>query len=43
VRLGLTPERDLRSGAIRQWLGRVARAFPAANAAGESRSHEVAE
>jgi len=28
VRLGFTPEKDLRSGAIRVWLGRVARAFP---------------
>ena len=30
VRLGLTPEKDLRTGAIREWLGRVARAFPVA-------------
>jgi CubicO group peptidase (beta-lactamase class C family) len=28
VRLGLTPEKDLRSGALRGWMGRVARAFP---------------
>jgi CubicO group peptidase (beta-lactamase class C family) len=28
VRLGMTPEKDLRTGAIRQWLGKVARAFP---------------
>jgi CubicO group peptidase (beta-lactamase class C family) len=28
VRLGFTPEKDLRTGAIRVWLGRVARAFP---------------
>jgi CubicO group peptidase (beta-lactamase class C family) len=30
VRLGMTPEKDLRTGAIRKWLGRVARAFPVA-------------
>jgi CubicO group peptidase (beta-lactamase class C family) len=30
VRLGMTPEKDLRTGAIRVWLGRVARAFPVA-------------
>jgi len=30
VRLGFTPEKDLRTGAIRVWLGRVARAFPVA-------------
>jgi CubicO group peptidase (beta-lactamase class C family) len=29
VRLGLTPEKDLRTGALRDWLGRVARTFPA--------------
>jgi CubicO group peptidase (beta-lactamase class C family) len=29
VRLGLTVEKDLRTGAIGKWLGRVARAFPA--------------
>ena len=28
VRLGLTPEADLRSGALRDWMGRVAQAFP---------------
>ncbi|MGH8241308.1 MAG: serine hydrolase domain-containing protein, partial [Steroidobacteraceae bacterium] len=28
VRLGFTPEKELRTGAIRVWLGRVARAFP---------------
>ncbi len=32
VRLGLTPEKDLRTGAIGMWLGRVARAFPNVNA-----------
>jgi CubicO group peptidase (beta-lactamase class C family) len=31
VRLGFTPEKDLRTGAIRVWLGRVARAFPVAS------------
>jgi CubicO group peptidase (beta-lactamase class C family) len=30
VRLGLTPEQDLRTGALGVWMGRVARAFPAA-------------
>jgi CubicO group peptidase (beta-lactamase class C family) len=30
VRLGLTPEKDLRTGALRDWIGRVARTFPAA-------------
>jgi CubicO group peptidase (beta-lactamase class C family) len=30
VRLGFTPEKDLRTGAIRVWLGRVARTFPVA-------------
>jgi CubicO group peptidase (beta-lactamase class C family) len=30
VRLGFTPEKDLRTGALGKWLGRVARAFPAA-------------
>jgi len=30
VRLGFTPEKDLRTGAIRVWLGRVAQAFPVA-------------
>jgi CubicO group peptidase (beta-lactamase class C family) len=30
VRLGFTPEQDLRTGALGQWLGRVARTFPAA-------------
>ncbi|MGH8177033.1 MAG: serine hydrolase domain-containing protein [Steroidobacter sp.] len=29
VRMGLTPEKDLRGGALRDWMGRVARAFPA--------------
>ena len=29
VRLGLTPEADLRTGALGKWLGRVARTFPA--------------
>ncbi|MBL8265497.1 serine hydrolase domain-containing protein [Steroidobacter sp.] len=29
VRLGLTPEKDLRTGALKDWLGRVARSFPA--------------
>jgi CubicO group peptidase (beta-lactamase class C family) len=28
VRLGLTPEADLRTGALGKWLGRLARAFP---------------
>jgi hypothetical protein len=32
VRLGLTPEQDLRTGAIGAWMGRVARAFPNVNA-----------
>jgi CubicO group peptidase (beta-lactamase class C family) len=30
VRLGLTPEQDLRTGKLGEWLGRVARTFPAA-------------
>lgn len=30
VRLGLTPEKDLRSGKLKDWMGRVARAFPTA-------------
>jgi CubicO group peptidase (beta-lactamase class C family) len=30
VRLGLTPEKDLRTGALKDWMGRVARTFPAA-------------
>lgn len=30
VRLGLTPEAELRSGALGAWMGRVARTFPAA-------------
>ncbi len=34
VRLGLTPEKDLRTGALRDWIGRVARTFPV-TAAGE--------
>ena len=29
VRLGMTPEKDLRSGALKDWMGRVARTFPA--------------
>jgi CubicO group peptidase (beta-lactamase class C family) len=29
VRLGMTPEKDLRSGALKNWMGRVARTFPA--------------
>jgi CubicO group peptidase (beta-lactamase class C family) len=32
VRLGLTPEKDLRGGALRDWMGRVARVFPNAPA-----------
>jgi len=28
VRLGLTPEKDLRTGALKDWMGRVARTFP---------------
>lgn len=28
VRLGMTPEQDLRSGALKDWMGRVARTFP---------------
>ena len=28
VRLGLTPEKDLRGGKLKDWLGRVARTFP---------------
>jgi CubicO group peptidase (beta-lactamase class C family) len=28
VRLGMTPEKDLRSGALKDWMGRVARTFP---------------
>jgi CubicO group peptidase (beta-lactamase class C family) len=35
VRLGLTPEQDLRTGKLGEWMGRVARAFPAAGANGE--------
>jgi CubicO group peptidase (beta-lactamase class C family) len=30
VRLGLTPEQDLRTGKLGEWMGRVARAVPAA-------------
>jgi CubicO group peptidase (beta-lactamase class C family) len=30
VRLGFTPEKDLRTGALGKWLGRLASAFPAA-------------
>jgi CubicO group peptidase (beta-lactamase class C family) len=33
VRLGMTPEKDLRTGALKDWLGRVARTFPAAGGA----------
>lgn len=29
VRLGLTPETDLRTGALKNWMGRVVRTFPA--------------
>jgi hypothetical protein len=29
VRLGYTPEKDLRTGELGKWMGRVARAFPA--------------
>lgn len=29
VRLGMTPEKDLRTGALKNWMGRVARTFPA--------------
>lgn len=29
VRLGMTPEKDLRTGALKDWMGRVARTFPA--------------
>jgi CubicO group peptidase (beta-lactamase class C family) len=39
VRLGMTPEKDLRTGALKDWMGRVARTFPAvagAPAAGDS-------
>lgn len=32
VRLGLTPEKDLRSGKLKDWMGRVARTFPEAAA-----------
>lgn len=28
VRMGMTPERDLRTGALKDWMGRVARTFP---------------
>ncbi|GFE84368.1 hypothetical protein GCM10011487_63680 [Steroidobacter agaridevorans] len=28
VRLGMTPEKDLRTGALKEWMGRVARTFP---------------
>jgi CubicO group peptidase (beta-lactamase class C family) len=34
VRLGLTPEEDLRSGKLKDWMGRVARTFPTAGAPG---------
>ena len=29
VRLGYTPEKDLRTGELGKWMGRVGRAFPA--------------
>jgi CubicO group peptidase (beta-lactamase class C family) len=32
VRLGYTPEKDLRTGELGKWMGRVARAFPEASA-----------
>jgi hypothetical protein len=35
VRLGLTPEKDLRTGALGQWLGRLARTFPDTRTSGE--------
>lgn len=35
VRLGMTPEKDLRTGALMQWMGRVARTFPASSRSGE--------
>jgi hypothetical protein len=35
VRLGMTPEKDLRTGALMQWLGRVARTFPDHRTPGE--------
>jgi CubicO group peptidase (beta-lactamase class C family) len=35
VRLGLTPEKDLRTGALMRWMGRVARTFPASVTSGE--------
>ncbi|MET0533711.1 MAG: serine hydrolase [Steroidobacter sp.] len=35
VRMGMTPEKDLRTGALMQWMGRVARTFPAVSASGE--------
>jgi CubicO group peptidase (beta-lactamase class C family) len=28
VRLGMTPEKDLRTGALKDWMGRLARTFP---------------
>lgn len=28
VRMGMTPEKDLRTGALKDWLGRLARTFP---------------
>ncbi len=33
VRMGLTPEQDLRTGALVAWMGRVAQSFPAADSA----------
>jgi len=35
VRLGLTPEKDLRTGALMQWMGQVARLFPESRTTGE--------
>jgi CubicO group peptidase (beta-lactamase class C family) len=35
VRLGLTPEKDLRTGALMRWMGRVAQLFPDSRATGE--------
>jgi CubicO group peptidase (beta-lactamase class C family) len=33
VRMGMTSEKDLRTGALKDWMGRVARTFPAARVA----------
>jgi CubicO group peptidase (beta-lactamase class C family) len=35
VRLGMTPEKDLRTGALMQWMGRLARTFPDTRTLGE--------